>query len=97
MKYFEVFKAGNYPQGKFTKEQIEEINTRVAEYVNNKENRLQTMHLQYENLEKEFKNGTFDKEKTQVVPKIKIDILNSIGVVIEKNLIIIYMMLKDYL
>ena len=78
MKYFEVFKAGNYPQGKFTKEQIEEINTRVAEYVNNKENRLQTMHLQYENLEKEFKNGTFDKEKTQVVPKIKIDILNRV-------------------
>ena len=36
------------------------------------------MHLQYENLEKEFKNGTFDKEKTQVVPKIKIDILNRV-------------------
>ena len=25
MKFFEIFKAGTYPQGKFTKEQIEEI------------------------------------------------------------------------
>ena len=25
MKYFEVFKAGNYPQGKFTKEEIQEL------------------------------------------------------------------------
>lgn len=25
MKYFEVFKAGNYPQGKFTKEEVQEL------------------------------------------------------------------------
>ena len=25
MKYFEVFKAGNYPQGAFSKEEVQEL------------------------------------------------------------------------
>ena len=30
MKYFEVFKAGNYPQGKFTKEEVQELAKRCG-------------------------------------------------------------------
>ena len=57
-------------------EQSNEINLRMSEYIVEKENRLQLMHKHYEVIEGQLIDGTFDKEKAQLVPLVKIVILD---------------------
>ena len=53
MKYFEVFKAGNYPQGKFTKEEVQRRARYIIERkVFDKEKLLETIP-EFENTEKD--------------------------------------------
>lgn len=65
------------------RQQAEEINAQMSKYVIKKENHLNLMHMQYEKIEKQFEDGSFDKEKTQMVPQIKINLVNQILNVIE--------------